>query len=417
MVIVSKNAYLRSSQLLSESWYSVLVPLIRVDCCVREFLKEEKHNGPDLNITKMWKDYLEKYDSNFFSLQFGNEKSHHSNHSNHHSSGAPGITGLQSHDQQQQHQQMSQERVAMPSFSGAHPHLSHHVPHAHVHPHHPHQHAHQHHAVAYPNLAQQYQTMQVMASNLGLLDHQNQHQQQQQQALYGSHPNHNPHSGGREGEQQLEQPPPPQPTQPPPHTETSKVDKPKGPKPIVKHWLYSKTFHDEFKFQDFLSLKKKLWMLKEDKAQNPQLKTERKQKSPKKISREKELALHAAAVQHTISSNTNQSVSSTTSSHHLAPAPPPVQHQQPPDMYILPVGVGLQDLSTADMLQQQHHAMQLNLHTFSAQSNVLSPIITATGQVLPQSSGTSVVTLPAATMSLAQNSCNYMNVNSAAFYQ
>nr|CAD7433000.1 unnamed protein product [Timema monikensis] len=309
----------------------------------------------------------------------------------------------------------------------------------------------------------------MKVSDICYLDHQSQHQQQQQQALYGSHPNHNPHSGGREGEQQLEQPPPPQPTQPPPHTETSKVDKPKevnphlrggrvenhlgtppppvhpteirtsispssavelkatsaldnyateaSPKPIVKHWLYSKTFHDEFKFQDFLSLKKKLWMLKEDKAQNPQLKTERKQKSPKKISREKELALHAAAVQHTISSNTNQSVSSTTSSHHLAPAPPPVQHQQPPDMYILPVGVGLQDLSTADMLQQQHHAMQLNLHTFSAQSNVLSPIITATGQVLPQSSGTSVVTLPAATMSLAQNSCNYMNVNSAAFYQ
>nr|CAD7259308.1 unnamed protein product [Timema shepardi] len=278
----------------------------------------------------------------------------------------------------------------------------------------------------------------MKVSDICYLDHQNQHQQQQQQALYGSHPNHNPHSGGREGEQQLEQPPPPQPTQPPPHTETSKYFKlgaqtrkhqtlsltgallrslGNGPKPIVKHWLYSKTFHDEFKFQDFLSLKKKLWMLKEDKAQNPQLKTERKQKSPKKISREKELALHAAAVQHTISSNTNQSVSSTTSSHHLAPAPPPVQHQQPPDMYILPVGVGLQDLSTADMLQQQHHAMQLNLHTFSAQSNVLSPIITATGQVLPQSSGTSVVTLPAATMSLAQNSCNYMNVNSAAFYQ
>lgn len=36
-------------------------------------------------------------------------------------------------------------------------------------------------------------------------------------------------------------------------------------KPMVKHWLYSKVFHDELKFHDFLSLRKKLWDLKGDK--------------------------------------------------------------------------------------------------------------------------------------------------------
>lgn len=184
--------------------------------------------------------------------------------------------------------------------------------------------------------------------------------------------------------------------------------------PIVKHWLYSRVFHEEFKFHDFLSLKKKLWHLKDaDKVEPSQIinKAERKQKSPKKISRDKDSGMNVVGLQTlnpvgtdhmSASTHHNQLQSLTTSQ----------------DMYILPVN--LQDLQlpqASDMISQQHHAMQLNLHTFSTQSNVLSPLMNVQGSGAQGLQCSSVVTLPGGTMSLAQNSSGYMNVNTASFYQ
>lgn len=177
--------------------------------------------------------------------------------------------------------------------------------------------------------------------------------------------------------------------------------------------MYSRVFHEEFKFHDFLSLKKKLWHLKDtDKVEPSQIinKTERKQKSPKKISRDKECGMNVglqtlspmAADHMSASTHHNQLQSLSTSQ----------------DMYILPVN--LQDLQlpqASDMITQQHHAMQLNLHTFSTQSNVLSPLMNVQGSGAQGLQCSSVVTLPGGTMSLAQNSSGYMNVNTASFYQ
>lgn len=183
--------------------------------------------------------------------------------------------------------------------------------------------------------------------------------------------------------------------------------------PIVKHWLYSRVFHEEFKFHDFLSLKKKLWHLKDtDKVEPSQIinKTERKQKTPKKISREKDSGVNVVGLQ-TLSPMDVDHVSS--SAHHNQMQSLATSQ----DMYILPVN--LQDLQlpqASDMISQQHHAMQLNLHTFSTQ-NVLSPLMNVQGSGAQGLQCSSVVTLPGGTMSLAQNSSGYMNVNTASFYQ
>lgn len=65
-------------------------------------MKEEKHNGPDLNITKMWKDYLEQFDPNFYVLHLGNEKINMSHPTNgievpHEGVSLPGFSGMESH--------------------------------------------------------------------------------------------------------------------------------------------------------------------------------------------------------------------------------------------------------------------------------------------------------------------------------
>jgi hypothetical protein len=179
--------------------------------------------------------------------------------------------------------------------------------------------------------------------------------------------------------------------------------------PIVKHWLYSRVFHEEFKFHDFLSLKKKLWHLKDtDKVEPSQIinKAERKQKSPKKISRDKESSMNVGL----------QTLNPMGVDHMSAPA----HHNQlqSQDMYILPVNIqDLQLPQAPDMISQQHHAMQLNLHTFSTQYNVLSPLMNVQGPGPQGLQCSSVVTLPGGTMGLAQNAGSYMNVSAASFYQ
>ena len=71
--------------------------------------------------------------------------------------------------------------------------------------------------------------------------------------------------------------------------------------PMIKHWLYSKVYHEEFRFQDFLTLKKKIFDMRDNGVQNQTapvstvsavnaasaIKTERKQKAPKKLTRDK----------------------------------------------------------------------------------------------------------------------------------
>ena len=192
------------------------------------------------------------------------------------------------------------------------------------------------------------------------------------------------------------------------------MDEKKRTVPIVKHWLYSRVFHEEFKFHDFLSLKKKLWHLKDtDKVEQIQIinKTERKQKTPKKITREKEHAMNVVGLQ-TLNTMSTEHVP-TTVHHSQLQSLGPTQ-----DMYILPVNLQEIQLPQAtDMLTQQHHAMQLNLHTFSTQSNVLSPLVNVQGTGPQGLQCSSVVTLPGGTMSLAQSSGGYMNVNTASFYQ
>lgn len=184
--------------------------------------------------------------------------------------------------------------------------------------------------------------------------------------------------------------------------------------PIVKHWLYSRVFHEEFKFHDFLSLKKKLWHLKDtDKVEPSQMinKAERKQKSPKKISRDKDSSMNVVGLE-TLNPMGGDHMS--VSAHHSQLQSLATSQ----DMYILPVS--LQDLQlpqASNMISPQHHAMQLNLHTFSTQSNVLSPLMNVQGSGGQGLQCSSVVSLPGGTMSLAQNSSGYMNVNTASFYQ
>jgi len=184
--------------------------------------------------------------------------------------------------------------------------------------------------------------------------------------------------------------------------------------PIVKHWLYSRVFHEEFKFHDFLSLKKKLWHLKDNEKVEPSQiinKAERKQKSPKKISREKDSGMNVVGLQTLTPMGTE----------HMSPSAHHNQLQSlatSQDMYILPVNLQeLQLPQASDMISQQHHAMQLNLHTFSTHSNVLSPLMNVQGSGAQGLQCSSVVTLPGGTMSLAQNSSGYMNVNTPSFYQ
>ncbi|KDR17003.1 uncharacterized protein LOC110832095 [Zootermopsis nevadensis] len=310
---------------------------------VRDFLKEEKHNGPDLNITKMWKDYLEQFDPNFYVLHLGNEKINMSHPTN-------GI-------------EVPHEGVSLPGFSGMESHqgLTHqHVgPYAHV-----------------PDLT--HFQMTGMNHNINLMGH---------------------HSESRYINRDEE-------------SHNNQEDK-KRHVPIVKHWLYSRVFHEEFKFHDFLTLKKKLWHLKDtDKVESNQVinKAERKQKTPKKISREKDSGVNVVGLQ-TLNPMGADHMSSS------------IHHNQmqslatSQDMYILPVN--LQDLQlpqASDMISQQHHAMQLNLHTFSTQ-NVLSPLMNVQGSGAQGLQCSSVVALPGGTMSLAQNSSGYMNVNTASFYQ
>lgn len=49
---------------------------------MRDFLKEEKHSGPDVNITRMWKDYLSKYDPHYYNTLINSEKAHLSRQQN-----------------------------------------------------------------------------------------------------------------------------------------------------------------------------------------------------------------------------------------------------------------------------------------------------------------------------------------------
>ncbi|PSN45004.1 hypothetical protein C0J52_11636 [Blattella germanica] len=307
---------------------------------VRDFLKEEKHNGPDLNITKMWKDYLEQYDPNFYELSLNNEKTNN----------------LQSHNGSI----MSHDGIALPGFSGMECHGL------------PHQQA-----VPYTHTTDlSHFQMPGMNHGMNLMGQQN-------ESRYVNR-----------GQESLHQ------------------EEKKRHVPIVKHWLYSRVFHEEFKFHDFLSLKKKLWHLNTDKNEQSQIiKSERKQKSPKKITRDKDPTMNFVGLQALNSMNPDHT---STPTHHT-------QLQSlttTQDMYILPVNLQEIPLQQAsDMITQQHHAMQLNLHTFSTQSNVLSPLVNVQGSGPQGLQCSSVVTLPGGTMSLAQGTSGYMNVNTASFYQ
>lgn len=156
---------------------------------------------------------------------------------------------------------------------------------------------------------------------------------------------------------------------------------------------------------DFLSLKKKLCFLKDpDKSSAGQQanKTERKQKSPKKISREKEMTSNA------IDSQIPSHLEGNTVMHHQEQVMS--QPTIPSDMYILPVN--LQDLSQLNhandiLMQQQHHTMHLNLHTFSTSpGGLINPVIQ------PQSQCTGAV----GALSLGQNTCMGY-VAPTSFYQ
>ncbi|XP_067000783.1 uncharacterized protein [Anabrus simplex] len=316
---------------------------------VQDFLKEEKHSGPDVNITKMWKDYLEKYDPNFSELCLGNEK------------GSPHPRNGVS----------MQSDILLSNFHGS---QAHEMPDSQQ-------------LETYSSSVDlsQYQ-LPTIADNLGLIDHHtNVHYENREED----------EDSGHAGDMHQSR-----------------------PAPIVKHWLYSKVFHEEFKLHDFLSLKKKLWLLKDSsKSVSQQGKAERKQKTPKKISRDKDVGVNIVGVQAVSPAISDQPTVQNAAHHHHFQN---FTASQGTDMYILPVN--LQDLSqlpqATDVLSQQHHAMQLNLHTFSTQANMLSPLVNVQGAGPGQGiQCSSMVTLPAGALSLTQNSCGYMNVSAAAFYQ
>ncbi|XP_049790952.1 uncharacterized protein LOC126198565 [Schistocerca nitens] len=274
---------------------------------VREFFKEEKHSGPDVNITKMWKDYLLKYDPNYCDSVSDNEK----------------VTAPMNHSGNS----LVSDNLQLPVFtSSLGPEMTQqqHLPYSNT-----------------INLSHYH--VPSMSSNLELFG--NDGSQYEDQERLNSH---------------------------------SKQDT--RPPPIIKHWLYSKVFHEEFKLHDFVSLKKKLCSFKDsDKSQMSQQanKSERKQKTPKKISRDKDSVGDITGGQNIVNVSDGHNGVIESSGHLQMP---PVNSSSSPDMYILPVN--LQDLpplnQPSEMLHQhhQHHTMQLNLHTYSTpQASVINPLV------------------------------------------
>lgn len=316
---------------------------------VCEFLREEKHIGPDVNITKMWKDYLQKYDPHyreiFSEVEIGdstNSKIDGSHVETECSLNVFPLNDSELIDDPESHQFPTTMEL-----------------------------------IEYP--------ISPVGDSLELLEH----------------PSDSQFSDT---------------TMP----DESNVGIEKKPKyaPIVKHWLYSKVFHDEFRINDFVTLKKKLISMK-DISKSPSNtqgnKSERKQRTPKKITREKELRLRGSLEESCVinPSSLNYSGILDVTSNNLQN----ISSGQNTDMFtIVPLNLPeIAPIPHASEIPTQQHTMQFNLHSLPTQSSVLSPIVNMSNpaQAIQCSS---VVTLPASSVSFAPNSCSYVNLNMAAFY-
>ncbi|GLH05514.1 uncharacterized protein GBIM_11094 [Gryllus bimaculatus] len=294
------------------------------------FLREEKHSGPDLNITKMWKDYLAKHDPNYKDMFSEKDEIDISKDAN----------GMN----------IETECQLMADFTDAELTDEHH-----------------NHTYSTTMDLSEYPIASV-ADSLGLLDQ------------------------PAESEFCTEN-----------ETSSETLNKRKKYVPIVKHWLYSKVFHEEFKINDLTSFKKKSHMKELSKApSNSQgSKSERKQRTPKKISREKDTCISMKVVEPDLPIDSVPPLVETPAADLQN-----INIGQSADMYILPVS--LQDIAQIppgpDSANQSQHALQFNLHTFSTQNNVLSPIVNVSGPTQGIQCS-SVVTIPAGSVSFTQNSC------------